>query len=334
MSLIDTALNLVATSKAKRADSAKTQRRAVAWLRVSTEEQLSGSSIVQQEADIRAYAADQGIEVAQVFSDDASAFHGVVSDEFARMLDAATDAGCILVWSADRFGRAGRETQRHIEDLAARGIEVRAVNGHTSLSPQAGESATEELLRSIEFFRGKLYSEAVSLHTRKCCRGNVSTRDPVSGWAYKNGGQPLWGYRAQSIDTPGRQKPRALWFPDDETMHGGQSIADWARAMLVDQALRGRGPKRIADWLSREGVPTRRGGGGGRRWSESTCYGLTRPWAVLKYAGAEVYNLRRRGNGGRLNPPTEWVIVEGAHPALITGPEAQQLLERGGSGSQ
>ena len=327
MSLIDTARELATSAHIHRAQSAQCQRQAVAWLRVSTEEQLSGSSIVQQEADIRKFAQEQGLEVTQVFSDDTSAFHGVQSDEFARMLDAAAHTGCILVWSADRFGRAGRETQRHIEDLAARGIEVRAVNGHASLSPQVGETAMDELLRSIEFFRGKLYSEAVSLHTRKSCRGNVATRDPETGWCFKNGGQPPFGYLSRSVHVAGRQKPRALWFPDTETQHAGRSLADWAREIMLGQVAQGRGPRRIAAWLTAEGVPTRRAEHG--VWHESSVYSMTRPWHVLKLAGHEIYNVRTRGNKGRLNPPTQWVFVRNAHPAILTEEEAESVLDKG-----
>lgn len=29
------------------------------------------------------------------------------------------------------------------------------------------------------------------MHTKKGCRANIRTRDPKTGWCFKNGGQPL-----------------------------------------------------------------------------------------------------------------------------------------------
>jgi hypothetical protein len=64
----------------------------------------------------------------------------------------------------------------------------------------------------------------------------VQTRDPETGWCYKNGGQALWGYRTERLvrgeEKKGRPIIKSIWLPD-ETVVAGKPVSEWARHCLL-----------------------------------------------------------------------------------------------------
>ena len=52
---------------------------------------------------------------------------------------------------------------------------------------------------------------------------------------------------------------------------------------------------------------------------------MLHPHCLLEYAGYGVWNVR--GKKQRINPPTEWTVVENAHEALITEEEVRAIME-------
>jgi len=316
-----------AQSEERRGKQKFTQKRkgAVAWCRVSRSEQLAGSSIDVQRDDIVKWARKHDLPVLHVFTDDVSGFHGVSgSDKYETMLQCARSdqrVDTILVWSTDRFGRGGRDTQRLVEDLAKEGIEVLSVTSSTPISPQADDSAADDLMRAIEFFRGKMFSEAVSAHVKKSCRGNVATRDPGTGLCYKNGARCLWGYRTRRVTVPGRVLHRAVWELDD-SVACGKKVCLWVREVLLEHAGKGQGVKQIARWLTSQGVPTPTGRD---RWNHNTIYRMLQPWVLLKYSGTEVYGVTKK-HSHIIQPVDKWTVVENAHPHIITEAECEQAM--------
>jgi hypothetical protein len=103
------------------------------------------------------------------------------------------------------------------------------------------DSSAGVYIKNMTFAKNEVYSMDVAFHTRKGCTANVQTRDPESGFCYKNGGQPLFGYRAERLhrgDVNRRPIFKSIWVPD-ETVVEGRTMRDWARHCLVELAAKG-----------------------------------------------------------------------------------------------
>ena len=72
------------------------------------------------------------------------------------------------------------------------------------------ETVAGVYMEAITFAKNEAYSREVAFHTKKGCRANVQTRDSETGWCYKNGGQPLWGYRSERLVRGEVKKGRPL----------------------------------------------------------------------------------------------------------------------------
>ena len=138
----------------------------------------------------------------------------------------------------------------------------------------------------------------------------------------KNGGQPLWGYKTVCLrrgeEKRGRPIIKSIWVLDD-TVVAGRPLHEWVRHCLVEMAAKSASLDDLRDLCHQEGIPARRG----RFWSTSTFYTLLQPPALMKYCGHEVWNVHRKN--GSLKPASEWIVVENAHPAIITEDEARAI---------
>jgi site-specific DNA recombinase len=300
-------------------------RKALAWGRVSTEGQEErGLSIPEQLREISRYAEQHSIEIVETFQEAASAFrHSERRHEFIRMIEVAkerTDVSLVLVHDLSRFSRDSVQAKLLTRELRKHGVEVVSLND-PAMDP---ETVSGVYMEAITFAKNEAYSREVAFHTRKGCRANVQTRDPVTGWCYKNGGQPLWGYRLQQVDRGGtkhgRPHIRSIWVPDD-TIVAGHPTHELVRHCLVEMAAAGATLDQLRDFCNDHGIPARRG----PFWSTSTWNSLLGPNALLQYCGYGVWNVHHRN--GRKRPPSEWVIVEGAHEPLLTEDEARAVLD-------
>ena len=112
-------------------NSAKT--RALAWARVSTEEQEErGLSIPEQLREIREYAEKHDIEIVEEYQDAASAFQREDKRvQFHRMIEAAKQdsrVSAILVHDFSRFSRDSLRARELVRDLRKVGIRVVSLN--------------------------------------------------------------------------------------------------------------------------------------------------------------------------------------------------------------
>jgi len=126
----------------------------------------------------------------------------------------------IYVHDLSRFSRQSETGKALVRQLRTEGIEVVSVTDpHYDL-----ETPTGVYMEAFTFAKNEAYSLEVAMHTRKGCRANVQTRDPETGWCYKNGGQPLWGYRSLRLqrgqDKRGRPIIKSVWVLDDEMIAG------------------------------------------------------------------------------------------------------------------
>jgi hypothetical protein len=177
-------------------------------------------------------------------------------------------------------------------------------------------------MEAITFAKNEAYSREVAFHTRKGCRANIQTRDPETGWCYKNGGQPLWGYRLRHLERGigrgGRALVKSIWELDD-TIVAGRTAHEWAQECM-ERASKGASLDELRDFCNDSGIPARRN----KYWSTSTWHSLLQPHVLLKYCGYGVWNVHRKN--GTKRPSAEWIIVEKAHEPLISESVAQQIL--------
>jgi hypothetical protein len=205
----------------------------------------------------------------------------------------------IIVHDFSRFGRDSSTAKGEIQELRRAGLEVLSVT-----DPKVDEdTAAGVYMQAITFAKNEAYSKEVAFHTRKGCRANVQTRDVETGWCFKNGGQPLFGYRAERLQRGevkrGRPLIKSIWVPD-ETMVAGRQMREWARHCLVDLAGNGASLEELREFCEKTGIPGRRK----PYWGISTWYALLQPHVLMQYCGYAVWNVHTKA--GRERPPEDW----------------------------
>jgi site-specific DNA recombinase len=326
---MSTAQNLLQTltgpSRREQKKSVRSESKAIAWARVSTDEQERlGLSIPEQFRQIRQYAEANGIEILGEYHEAKSGFRRRENrHEFDRMIERVKgyrEIGLVLVHDYSRFGRDSDSARNDLEDLRRSGIRVRSVT-----EPLVDEDTSAGVyMKAFTFAKNEAYSRDVGFHTHKGSTANVQSRDPETGWCFKNGGQPLFGYRAERLQRGevkrGRPRVKSIWVPD-ETGVAGRTMREWARYCLVDLAAKGASLDELCTFCNKAGIPGRRK----QYWGTSTWYALLQPSVLMQYCGFGVWNVRDKQ--GREKPESEWIVVENAHAALITEAEAQQIAE-------
>ncbi len=321
---------LLSSLRDETAPSADVPPKAVAWARVSTQDQADrGLSIPEQLREVRVYAEQHDIEIVEEFTETGSAFKKQKKRvEFHRMIAAAKanpEVSIVLVHDISRFSRDSIQGKSLVREL--RGARIRVVSlNDPDIDP---ETVAGVYMEAITFAKNEAYSREVAFHTRKGCRANVNTRDPETGWCFSNGGQPIFGYRTEHLERGGQRRGRpvikSIWVPDD-TEVAGRPVHEWAHHCLTKLAAKGASLDDLRDFCNDNSIPARRGG----YWSSSTWNSLLQPNALLKYSGYGVWNVHRKN--GTKRPPSEWVIVENAHEALITEEEAKAIAAARQSG--
>ena len=308
------------------ADEAPVEVRCLAYARVSTDDQeRAGLSIPAQIRAMRDYARQKGLSIVETYQEAESAF----SDEsrrsvFWRMVEHARrdpKVTAILVHDHSRFFRDPYAGPMVKGRLLTHGVRVVSVT-EPDFDPRTVAGLA---LEKMTEFKNASYSLDVAFHTRKGMRENAGRRDSEIGFCYKNGGAPLWGFKAYKVqrgsDRRGAPIMKTLWEKDD-TIVSGRPVWEWARHALVELRLQQRASlDHICDFLNRHEVPSPRK----RYWAVSTWHGLLEPSALLQYAGYAVWNVH--GKRGSHRPPSEWEIVENAHPAVITLEEAEAIMQ-------
>ena len=299
--------------------------KALAWARVSTEMQdAKGHSIPEQLKQIREYAEKNDIEIAAEYSEAASAYQSRSKRlEFVKMLQHAQDdseISIILIHDFSRFSRDSTKAKTLVRELKDQGIKIVSLN-----DPEFDtDTVAGVYMEAITYAKNEAYSKEVAFHTRKACKANIRTRDEETGWCYKNGGIPLWGYKAVRLERGFERKGvpiiKVIWGLDNSIV-AGKPVHEWVRHCLVELAMKGASIVEIRDFCNRQEIPARRN----KHWSHSSWKSLLTAPALLKFCGYEVWNVRRKN--GSFKPMDEWEIVENAHPAIITEDEAKTIAE-------
>lgn len=301
-----------------------------AYIRVSHERSAEKAiSPETQRRRIEAYAAEQGYIIKEWYTELAkSAFKNESArTEFRRMIaDAKVDpeTSVILVYRYDRFSRSWSAPAQQ-EELLRHGVRIEsAEEGYYDPDSEVGA-----IMMPLTWSLNRLFSIKLRNVVIPNMKTNFEQRDPETGWAYKNGGWAQWGYKKHRIRIGRNSKSmdihKVIWLLDD-TEVAGRLVHEWAREMLLEWRLGQRmGYDAIAARLTELGIPTPSGKPG---WSHTTIQSLIGDRTRLyQYAGYAYWNREDctdRSNRRRRDE-SEWIIVENAHPAIITPDQAQEI---------
>jgi hypothetical protein len=111
--------------------------------------------------------------------------------------------------------------------------------------------ASDVHVEVILFATNEAYSREVAFHTTEACRANIRTKDEETGWRYKSGGRPLWGYHSECVQRGGTQRGRPvikrMWLPD-ETVAAGKPKHEWLQYRLAELAANGASLTELRDF--------------------------------------------------------------------------------------
>jgi len=274
-------------------------RRAIIYLRVSTEDQTQNYSLGTQRAETHAFAASKGWSAVDTVAEARTATNDrrpVLQGVLARLRSGEADT--LLVHSQDRFSRTIRDTLNLLHDFGEAGAEVWSVTeGYLDDS-----NALKTLLVTVRGYGAQSEIETKRERTKRGMRGRAAA-------GRLTGGRAPYGYR----------------YPDDERLPDGHlaryrleedpAIAPVVRRIFADVAG-GASIRGLAAALSAEGI-RRPKGELGAPWGHMTFYYMLNNPA---YRG-DGYSLfaKRVGKTVQTDYGQAVRLLEGTVPALVTG---------------
>jgi site-specific DNA recombinase len=295
---------------------------AFAYVRVSTKDQeKQGNSIPEQLLRIEAFASKQDIQIIKGYQDSSSAYHDENREQFNQMItDALQDRpNFIIVDDSSRFARTREVNVATKKLLRKHNIDLLFAN-EVNVNPRTTAGLW---LDGIMEIKNEAFSMDIAFNTIRGMSGNLKSRDPETGWCYKNGGRPPYGYVINHLrrGTNSSSKPifKSIWELDPEN-------SKIAHMIIVDLYTKQEmSYQNIRDYLNERNIP----GPVGKPWGISTIVEMLRENRLQQYAGTAFWNKENHQTvGTRFNPREEWIQVDNAHPAIITDEELQLALMR------
>ena len=273
-------------------------KRAVSYLRVSTEEQaLKDLSIPAQRKSLVRWIAEEGAELVREFIDQGESAYAPVEKRpgFIEMINYCTknQVDVLVVHKFDRFSRYKEEATFFKSKLRTAGVKVQSAS--EDLDPETPHGFLQETM--IEGF-AQYFSMNLAQETLKGMRQNAET-------GYYNGGRTPYGYRVQHTSSiPGQTRGKLILGPDEEV-----SVVRRIFELSVDH---GMGSKAIANQLNAEGVPAPRI----KHWSGSSIDNILNN---ATYVGDLVwFKSKKRGRSGRQRTEAQdRIVTPNAHPAIV-----------------
>ncbi len=274
-------------------------KRAAAYARVSTQHQSKETSIEAQLELIREFAKSRGIQIVDEFWDKDSG--GKVSREnFDRMIKNAFEGkyDLIIVDKFDRFFREGVEDQRLTKLLEKHGVHVIAVLEPVDPSTPAG------------WFARWIFSGMYEMQRRYIAEETKRKMRYAAKQGYWMGGIPPYGFKVVEVkDSEGRIRKKLVPNEDE--------------APVIREIFRmyaeGMGLSKIAEYLNKKGIKTRRGG----MWTKSTLYDIVRN---EKYIG--VYTYAKGTKSNHRAKRDDVIYIEGAIEPIIDEELWKKVNER------
>lgn len=295
---------------------------AFAYARVSTKDQaMKDNSIPEQLSRIKHFSIKMNIELIHTYKDSVSAYQEDNRPQFNAMLkDAIKERPkYIIMDDSSRFARTRKESIDAKDLLRKHGINILFAN-----EPMIDHQSVAGLwLEGIQEIKNEATSREIAFHTMKGMTHNLQNRDNETGWCYKNGGKAPYGYIAVSLtrgqDHKGKPMYKTIWeLEENNYLVVREIIVD----LFTNQHLSYR---RIRDELNSRNIESPRGG----YWATTTLVEMLKENRLEQYAGTAIWNKEdKRTKGRKYKPRNEWIVVENAHPPIISKEELEAALER------
>lgn len=267
----------------------------IGYVRVSTTEQGKGWSIGQQEENIRAWGAQAGLRVVEVFRDIGRSGGSVVGRRGlgdALALCAHGGIGGLVVWREDRLGRKVVDLKDITSALHQHGTAVVTLEPFMVSAPH-GDIAVEH--------QRALY-QILAENELRTIRGRVIPGVVKAAQAGRRGGRTPLGYR---VVAGGVVEVDPVW---------ADVVAGWFRSVAAGSS--------VSTLVREEAAAGRRRADGSLVTFDTIMWSLRNPF----YRGVLAYHPPVPGRGG---PPTAPEIrLEGHHPALVDAATWAQVQVR------
>jgi hypothetical protein len=300
---------------------------AVALCRVSTEDQfMKGLSIPEQRARIQKWADDHNVIILKWVELPHSAYRGLDEEpEVLELIEFAKNNDKVSLFLVDEKSRLARRKYLRVvwqEELRRNGVQVIGVS-----EPQYDRNTIHGIwLEGISETKDEARSIEIAYHTVKGMTRNAGTRDPETGYCYKNGGIAPDGYINKRVvrgkDSRGKDIVKLLWEIDEERAWIIRYIVLdlWLKNRMSFKQIRDHLNKKGEKYLNRYGKP----------WSITTIREICMRALEGVYSGLYYWNRTGRdlrGTGQKWKDSEEWIVIENAHPAIITYDEWKELKE-------
>ena len=294
------------------------------------------NSLLSQKNEITKFASKLNIsetEIRWFIEEEARSSYSIRADW--TMFEEAISEACktasikyFIDFSQERFCRNRAKSQLYKSQLQRAQVKLRFVSGDV----ENPDSIEGYVLDSTNEMMAEFYSRKVGIDTLRGCKENAVARDEETGYAYKNGGAAPFWLKTKKIaigtDKFGEDIKKSLWLQNDTVYTAkldgkivSKTMWEWTRYYFIELRLKRKlGIDKARDILNELEIPAPRGS----YWT-TTCLASAEGSEALIGIGS--YNKRRyAGNGcGYLKDKAEWIIIENAHPALLTKDEFEAL---------
>jgi DNA invertase Pin-like site-specific DNA recombinase len=258
-----------------------------------------GLSIPAQLEEIRRWAGEHGYEILEEFVDDAysgkDADRPAFQDMLAKLRE-GREVRAVICWKSSRFARNVEQAAAFRGLLKRKGVELLTV-AEPSVEGPTGVIVSTLLDAMNEFYSLQLAEEVVRGQKEAVRQGGVP------------GGAPPYGFRKE------RQGRHLKYVPQEDEAEVVRKIYRWygEGVSMIEIARR----------LDEQRAPVRRGG----KWSSAYVRKILTVHTKV-YLGNVVYGKTRQPGRGETHiqrDEREWLVIEGAHEAIITPQEVEAV---------
>ena len=285
-------------------------KKCVLYLRVSLERQVDGYSIEGQREYLQDWAAHEGMEVVEVYTDAGKSGKSISGrDEFQRMLnDIATgriDIDFVVVFKLSRFGRNAKDVLNTLSLLQRYGVNLLCKEDGLDSSTQMGKVLIAILGAIAEMERENILAQSMLGRTEKAKQG---------GW---NGGVAPFGYTRRN----GKQ----------EILQINGEEARIVRLIFDKFVNQGMGYSDIAGYLNQQGISKTYPPVATKRFTDWTLKQVMRILTNPVYIGKVTFGKTRQetivdetGEHRRITRPDNYIISDAPHEPIVS----EELFEK------
>lgn len=285
-------------------------KKCVLYLRVSLERQVDGYSIEGQREYLQDWAAHEGMDVVEVYTDAGKSGKSISGrDEFQKMLsDIATDRidiDYVVVFKLSRFGRNAKDVLNTLSLLQQHNVNLLCKEDGLDSSTSMGKVLIAILGAIAEMERENILAQSMLGRREKAKQG---------GW---NGGVAPFGYTRKS--------------GKDEILQINEEEARIVRLIFDKFVNQNMGYSDIAGYLNQQGISKTYPPVATKRFTDWTLKQVMRILTNPVYIGKVTYGRTRQevitdetGEHRRITRPDDYIVSDAPHEPIIS----EELFEK------